>query len=84
MLKIYGTWLCPDCRDAEQKLNAAGVQFEFIDIFNSTANLKEFLTIRDNSTLYDEVRKNKAIGVPTFVKENGDITLNIDEVLELQ
>lgn len=81
MLKIYGTWLCPDCRDAEQKLKAAGIQFEFIDIFNSTTNMKEFLAIRDNSPLYNEVKENKGIGIPTFVKETGDITLNIEDIL---
>lgn len=81
MLKIYGTWLCPDCRNAEQKLNDAKIEFEFIDIFNSTANMKEFLKVRDNSPVFDEARKEGYIGIPAFVKEDNTITLNIEDIL---
>lgn len=81
MLKIYGTWLCPDCRNAEQQLNNAKIEFEFVDIFNSTANMKEFLKLRDNSSVFDEARNAGGIGIPAFVKEDNTITLNIEEVL---
>lgn len=81
MLKIYGTWLCPNCRAAEQKLKADGVEFEFIDIFNSTANMKEFLGIRDHSDIYEDVKAAGGIGIPTFIKEDGSPTRSLEEAL---
>lgn len=82
MLKIYGTWLCPDCRIAEQKLTEAKIEFEFIDIFNTTANLKEFLKLRDNNPLYDICKAEGFIGIPTFIREDNSITLDLEEVLQ--
>lgn len=81
MLKVYGTWLCPDCRGAEYKLNEAGIEFEFVDIFNSTSNMKEFLKLRDNSPVFAEVREAGGIGIPAFVADEQLTTLNINDIL---
>jgi len=81
MLKVYGTWLCPNCRAAEQHLIAAKVEFEFVDIFNSTANMKEFLKLRDNEQAFQDVKAKGGIGIPAFVKENGMVTHTIEDIL---
>lgn len=81
MIKVYGTWLCPDCRSAEHKLNEAGIGFEFIDIFNSTSNMKEFLKLRDNSPVFKEVKEVGGIGIPVFVVDEQLTTLNVEDVL---
>lgn len=47
MMKFYGTMVCPDCVKAREALNAAGVLFDYVDITVSTANMKEFLYLRD-------------------------------------
>ena len=40
---------------------------EFVNIDESTANLKLFLRLRDKAPEFDEIKKNSAIGVPCFV-----------------
>ena len=47
MIKLYGMHICPDCEQAREQLLFAGVDFEFLDFADSTANLKEFLKIPD-------------------------------------
>lgn len=80
MLKIYGTYLCPDCVEAREKLDASGTAYEFVEITESTANLKEFLKIRDQSPLFDEARAEGLIGIPCFVKEDGSMTLSLADI----
>lgn len=82
MLKIYGSWLCPDCRNAEQKLNEAKIEFEFVDITNSMANMKEFLKLRDSSAVFDEAKAEGCVGIPAFVKEDESITLDVEEIVK--
>ncbi len=80
-LKVIGTDLCPDTRDALEKLDAAGADYEFLNITESTANLGEFLTIRDNDENYVPVRERGGIGIPYFIFEDGTKTLDTDEAL---
>lgn len=80
MLKIYGTHLCPDCVEAREKLDALRTAYEFVELTESTANLKEFLKIRDQSPLFDEARKEGLIGIPCFIKEDGSMTLSLADI----
>ena len=82
MIKLYGMHICPDCEQAREQLLFAGVDFEFLDFADSTANLKEFLKIRDTSPLFEEVRREGKIGIPCFVREDGSITLEAADVLK--
>ena len=43
MMKFYGTMVCKECLEARERLNAAGVLFDYVDISVSTGNMKEFL-----------------------------------------
>lgn len=79
MLKIYGSMLCPDCVDCRRDLDNAAVAYEFLDFSESLANLKEFLKLRDASPLFDESRREGAIGIPCLQKEDGSITLDWEE-----
>ncbi len=76
MLKIYGSMLCPDCVQCCEELTAAGVCYEFRDFADSLMNLKEFLSIRDKSELFDAARKDGKIGIPCIVDEAGNISLD--------
>lgn len=76
MIKIYGSMLCKDCVQCCEELNSAGVAYEFFDFADSLVNLKEFLAIRDNASMFDEVKTNGSIGIPCIVKENGEIVLD--------
>ena len=81
MLKIYGSMLCKDCVECVADLEKANVEFEFLDFADSLLHLKEFLKLRDENALFDSVRENGSIGIPTIVKEDGSVTLSWDAFL---
>ena len=82
MMKFYGTMVCPDCVKAREALNAAGVLFDYVDITVSTANMKEFLYLRDTHRELDAVKKAGAIGVHCFLQEDGSVVLDPQTLLE--
>ena len=82
MLKIYGSHLCPNCRAFLKHLDAHSVTYEFIDINESLANLKEFLKHRDFNPLFDECKKNDRIGIPAFMDEDNELSIDWRTYLE--
>ena len=81
MLKIYGMMICPDCVECCAALDKASVAYEFLDFSKETKNLKEFLKIRDGSSLFDKVSKEGNIGIPCILKDDGTATLNWEECM---
>ena len=79
MLKIYGSMLCPDCVQCREDLDQAGVGYEYLDFSESLKNLKEFLVLRDNIAVFEDVRKDGRIGIPCLVNEDGNVSLSWDE-----
>ena len=79
MLKIYGSMLCPDCVQCREDLDQAGVGYEYLDFSESLKNLKEFLVLRDNIAVFEDVRKDGRIGIPCLVDEEGNVSLSWDE-----
>lgn len=71
-MKVYGSHLCEDTQKALKELK----DVEFRNISEDLSALKEFLAIRDNSPLYDEVKKNGGIGIPVFVLDDGTVTFD--------
>ena len=78
-MKVYGTDICIDCRNYKAIQMNRGFEAEYIDIIENTANMKEFLKIRDLDPVFDSVKENHGIGVPLFVREDGLKTFDIDE-----
>lgn len=66
-VKMFGTKNCPDCTAALETIAEKELSVDFINIDESTANLKLFLRLRDNAPEFDEIKKNGSIGVPCFV-----------------
>ena len=81
MIKIYGSMLCPDCVECRKDLDAAGTAYAYLDFSENLKNLKEFLKIRDESGLFDEVREKGSIGIPAIVKPDGTLCLDWAEFL---
>lgn len=81
MLKIYGSLLCPDCVKCKADLEAAGVEFEYLDFADSILNLKEFLKIRDMNPIFEEARRGGSIGIPCIVDLNGNVFLDWKEFM---
>lgn len=81
MLKIYGSMLCPDCVECKADLDRAGVEYEFLDFSENLRNLKEFLKLRDENPLFDEVRKAGKVGIPCILREDGSAVLDWEEFM---
>ena len=81
MLMVYGMKICPDTVACLEALTKAGVEYEYLDFAEKTANLKEFLKLRDSSPLFDAVRQEGNIGIPCVQREDGSITLNWQDVM---
>lgn len=77
-MKVYGASICGDCVRAKSILEKEKVKHQYIDITASTANMKEFLKLRDSRKEYDEIKEYGLIGIPSFVFEDGSIEFDID------
>ena len=66
-MKVYGADICIDCRNYKAIQKARGFEAEYIDITEDTAKLREFLQMRDNDPIFDEVRADSGFGIPLFV-----------------
>ena len=81
MLKVYGMRICQDTVECCEALTKAGVEYEYLDFAEKTANLKAFLKLRDSSPLFDAVRQAGNIGIPCIQREDGSLTLTWAEWL---
>lgn len=72
----------------KEVLSKNSINFAYIDITDSMANLKRYLKYRDNNSEFEEIRKNGRVGVPCIMVNNGEkfifekSHLNIDELRE--
>lgn len=80
MLKVYGSYICVECRDMRDRFQKEDIPFEFVDITENTTNLKEFLRLRDQDEIFTSVRENGLIGIPFFVHDDKK-TLDIEEAV---
>jgi glutaredoxin-related protein len=67
MLKVYGSPMCPDCRNCKINFDKYGVEYEYIDINASLKNLKEFLILRDREECFVRLKKIHDIGIPAIM-----------------
>ena len=80
-MKVYGTAICIDCRNYKAIQESRGFEAEYIDITENTANMREFLGLRDKEEIFVAVKERGGIGIPLFVMEDGRMTFDIDEAL---
>ena len=81
MLKVYGSEICGDCREFKALMAERGFAVDYVDITEDVANLRAFLQLRDHEKAFDEVRERGSIGIPVFVKEDGEVTLDLNTAL---
>ena len=83
-MKMYSSDICKDCRAFKALIVERGIEgaFEIVDITENTQNLREFLKMRDNEAVFEAVRERGAIGIPCFVRDDGNVTLDEDVALE--
>lgn len=81
MLKVYGMRICPDTVECCESLTRSGVEYEYFDFAEKTANLKAFLKLRDGNPLFDSVRQEGSIGIPCIQRDDGSVTLSWEEYM---
>lgn len=82
MLKIYGSMLCPDCVQCREDLDRAGVHYEYLDFADKLIYLKEFLKLREENPLFQEVKERGSIGIPCLVEEDGSVALDWEKYIK--
>ena len=83
MVTFYGSHICSGCREAKELFGEKGFEgFQFVEITESTDNLRAFLKLRDTREELREAKEAGRIGIPCFVREEGSITLEPDDVLK--
>lgn len=80
LIKVYGAAICKDCLAFLELKETHKLDWEYIDITESTANLKEFLALRDTEEAFTEVREYSRIGIPAYTLGNL-VTLDFEEAL---
>ena len=83
MLIIYGSRLCKDCVACRADLDRAGVAYEYWDFSENLAWLTEFLAMRDGNSVFESARKEGMIGIPCIVTEDGRVTLDWQEFMDM-
>jgi glutaredoxin-related protein len=73
MIKVYGSKMCPDCRNCELNFKTYGVEYEYYDINESLRNLKTFLIYRDTEPVFDRLKAINDIGIPACIDESGKV-----------
>ena len=81
MLKVYGAGICGECRMFKQIMEERGFEVDYVEITESVPNMWEFLRLRDREEAFAPVRERGTIGIPAFVKEDGEITLDMNTAL---
>ena len=82
---MYGTDICIDCvNDKKILVNREDIEVEFRDITKDIGTLKEFLRIRDISPIFEDVRKSGFVGIPLYILEDGTMTFEISDFLDVE
>lgn len=81
-IKVYGSNICPGTMRFLRVLTENGVMPDFVNVTGSIGLLKEFITFRDTSPLYEKTRGTGAIGFPLVQMEDGTYTRDLQGVLD--
>ena len=81
-IKVYGSNTCPATLKFLSILGQHNIMPDFVNVTGSIGLLKEFVTFRDTSPLYDNVRGTGSIGFPLIELEDGTRTRDTAAVLK--
>lgn len=79
MITIYGMNTCPDCVVIKKQIAGREEEFTYKEIGEHVKILKEYLHLRDTKDVFEEAKKNGQAGIPCFVFENGNVSLNPED-----
>ncbi|WP_301098223.1 hypothetical protein [Otariodibacter sp.] len=75
--------LCPDTPPFVAQLEQLKVEYEAVNIFESMANFKRFLKLRDNHSAFDQAKQQGYIGIPALVMDDEKVVLDLEELQKI-
>lgn len=75
---VYGSHLCNGCIRMKAYFADKNIEYAFHDISLDFQALRDFLKIRDNNSLYDHIRQEGRVGLPTIIIGD-DMIIGFDE-----
>ncbi|PID66771.1 MAG: hypothetical protein CR975_01285 [Gammaproteobacteria bacterium] len=81
---LFYSKLCPDTAPFVAELERLNINYEPINIFESMANFKQFLRLRDTNAAFDNTKAQGSIGIPALVINNEHIILKHKEIENLE
>lgn len=79
---LFYSSVCPDTDPFIEMLTPYEIDYEAINITESTSNLKKFLGLRDNREEFLEVKSMNQIGIPVLVTEDATLIFNEATLLD--
>jgi glutaredoxin-related protein len=77
MVTLYGSKICPDCRQCKRNFDMYKIPYTYCDITAKIQNLKAFLRLRDTEELFKPVREEEhRVGIPVLQFEDGSLTFD--------
>ncbi len=80
---LFYTDLCPDTAPFVQELERLNVEYEGVNIFESMANFKRFLKLRDNHSAFDIPKNLGNIGIPALLSDDENIILDREALQQI-
>ena len=78
---VIGSHLCPDTLYALNKLVEAKADITFQNLSASLPDLLDYLALRVSSPVFEGPKAKGSLGIPCFVREDGTVTLELEQVL---
>ena len=78
---VIGSHLCPDTLYALNKLVEAKADITFQNLSASLPDLNASLAQPESSPVYEGPKANGSPGIPCSVREDGTVTLELEQVL---
>lgn len=82
MIRIYGSYLCPDCNNCTYSLDRNSIPYEYLDVTKNIHYLRDFLKRRDSRPFFDHAKEINDIGLPTLIFEDGTRTRDWEAYLK--
>ncbi len=77
---LYYSHLCQDTEDFIAELESQNLEYEARNISDNLEYLKEFLKLRDNKPIFDDVKKFNRIGIPFLVTKDSKYILDLNDL----
>ena len=73
----FGSQICSQCVSATKIIEKLNIEHIYVDITESTHNMRQFLKLRDTREEFNDVKSMGLIGIPCFLMPDGSISFDL-------